>query len=506
MSISPSNTTDTNPTLSASGGISSAKLPTSSELKSRQVAADLVGLSDIVAVIIGGLIPSHFYALQGPGVISSGMPALQWSLIVAVIAYTGMRHLNLYDTTKMHDFPVAPGKLFAVLSVALLAVLGIGLPFSVSGPHMWIWYSSWLSATFVFALTNRIIANKILARMTAAGAFDTRVAVYGAGEIAARLNHYLRDPALGIRFAGVFDDRSMSRHRDGKSPLEEANETLAKAGNMEDLIKVGRKGEIDQIVIALPPAALHRTNDIIKRFQQLPVSIHVCTHIASDLVDDTATQSLSKLGPIGLLDVKRKPLSDWQPILKSAEDYILGTALLILAAPIMAIIALAIKLDSPGPVFFRQRRGGLNRQVIEVLKFRTMTVTEDGDQITQAVKDDPRTTRVGRLLRRTSIDELPQLFNVLRGEMSLVGPRPHALAHDQHYDRLLQTYANRHQVKPGITGWAQVNGFRGETRTADMMKQRVKFDLDYIRNWSLWCDLRILARTVLIVFSSKNAY
>jgi len=477
-----------------------------SVLRSRQVAADIVGLFDVIAVIIGGLIPSHFYALHGPGVIASGVPALQWSLIVAIIAYGGMRHFNLYDTTSMHDFPVAPGRLLLCLAIALLAVLGIGLPFTVAGPHMWIWYGSWLSAAFTLALGNRIITNRILARMTAAGAFDTRVAVYGAGEIASKLNSYLRDPALGIRFAGVFDDRTVSRSPDAPNQKTQSTDNLSNAGNMDKLLDIGRTGAIDQIVIALPPSAGHRSNDIIRRFEQLPVSIHVCTHIASELVDANARQSLSKLGPIGLLDVKRKPLSDWQPLLKSAEDYLLGTLLLIGAAPLMALTALAIKLDSRGPVLFRQRRRGLNRQVFEVFKFRTMNVMQDDETITQAVRDDPRTTRVGRFLRRTSIDELPQLFNVLKGEMSLVGPRPHALAHDEHYSRLLHTYANRHQVKPGLTGWAQVNGLRGETRTPDMMEQRVAFDLEYIRNWSAWFDLRILARTILIVIRNKNAY
>ena len=229
------------------------------------------------------------------------------------------------------------------------------------------------------------------------------------------------------------------------------------------------------------------------------------THISSDLVDQAAKHRVSSLGPVGLLDVKPQPLADWSGLVKSVEDRVLGLLLLALAAPLLALAALAIKLDSSGPVFFRQRRRGLNMDVIEVLKFRTMHVMEDGANLAQATRNDPRVTRVGRVLRRLSIDELPQLINVLRGEMSLIGPRPHALVHDDHYGDMLERYANRHQVKPGMTGWAQVNGFRGPTETADMMADRVACDLVYIDRWSLWLDLKILAMTVLVGFRHKNA-
>ncbi len=172
----------------------------------------------------------------------------------------------------------------------------------------------------------------------------------------------------------------------------------------------------------------------------------------------------------------------------------------------MALIAIAIKLDSKGPVLFRQRRHGYNYRVVEVLKFRTMTVMEDGAQITQATKNDKRITRVGAFLRRTSLDELPQFWNVIRGDMSIVGPRPHAIAHNNYYDDLIENYANRHRVKPGITGWAQVHGFRGETATPDMMANRVRYDLEYIENWSLWLDLKIVIMTPLFGLFRRSAY
>jgi len=178
---------------------------------------------------------------------------------------------------------------------------------------------------------------------------------------------------------------------------------------------------------------------------------------------------------------------------------------LLLFAPLMLSIALAIKIDSRGPVLFRQRRHGFNHRIIDIFKFRTMTVTENGDHIDQARKNDPRVTRVGKFLRRTSLDELPQLFNVLRGEMSLVGPRPHALAHNQLYRDQLDRYASRHCVKPGMTGWAQINGLRGPTEDPEKMRLRVRMDLYYIENWSLWLDLKIIAATPFVGFIHPNA-
>ena len=193
--------------------------------------------------------------------------------------------------------------------------------------------------------------------------------------------------------------------------------------------------------------------------------------------------------------------------MKAVEDYLLAAPLLILAAPLMLVIAIAIRIDGPGPIIFRQKRYGFNNGTIDVFKFRTMRADQDcHERVIQARRDDPRLTRIGRVLRRTSLDELPQLLNVLRGEMSIVGPRPHMVEHNQQYAALIEAYLARHRVKPGITGWAQVNGWRGETDTVDKMEWRIKHDLYYIENWSLGFDLRILARTLLVGFVHPNAY
>ena len=463
---------------------------------SRQVAADIVGLVDAMAIVLGAILPAAIYGGSG-GLVINWITVVQSGLISSIVAVCCLRSWGLYDTSKMHRFPIEPLRLFMALVVAFATIQGVGLPFAPGAVHAWIWYAVWLAASFSLILMTRMIAQSALGKLTAAGRFDTRVAVFGAGVIARRVHDYMADPALGVTFVGVFDDRQ------GQERLN--SEGLDVRGRLDDLIQAGRAGNIDKIIIALPQAADRRASDIARKLEQLPVSLHVVTHIASDLVDAQASHRVSSLGPVGLLDVKRKPLADWAPFLKRVADYGLALPMLMVALPVLLLCAIAIKLDSKGPVLFRQRRRGLNQRVFEVLKFRSMTVMEDGSDIKQATRNDLRVTRVGRVLRRTSLDELPQLFNVLKGDMSLVGPRPHALIHDEQWGEMLERYANRHQVKPGITGLAQVTGSRGETETTDKIKARVELDLAYISDWSLGTDLKILARTLRAVIRGDNA-
>ncbi|MFM1816137.1 MAG: hypothetical protein RLZ98_2832 [Pseudomonadota bacterium] len=464
---------------------------------SRRVAADLVGLLDATAVVAGAFLPALIIT-QSAGIEVNWGALLQVSLITAIVASVCLHAWNSYDVQRMHDFPLDTRHLLSALVIAMLAVLGLGLPFAPNQSMLWIWYSVWLSASFVLLLGSRIVARSVLAGLTAAGRFDTRVAIYGAGPIARRAHDYLETTATGIRLVGVYDDRVDSDRIDP--------EGLAVAGVLADLIAAGRRDEIDQVVIALPQNADNRMADIVGKLEQLPISVHIVTHMASDLVHNLRNHKVSAIGPVGMLDVKARPLSDWAPIVKRLEDYVLGTVFAVAALPLCLLIALAIRLDSAGPALFVQRRHGLNKRIIPVFKFRTMTVMEDAGSVNQATRADPRVTRVGRMLRRTSLDELPQLLNVLRGEMSLVGPRPHALVHDEQWGEMLETYANRHQVKPGITGLAQVSGFRGQLDSPEKIKSRVEQDLAYIRNWSLWLDIRILLRTVVAVLTGKNAY
>ncbi|MEW5963512.1 MAG: undecaprenyl-phosphate glucose phosphotransferase [Pseudomonadota bacterium] len=463
---------------------------------SRQVAMDIVAFLDIAAVMLGGLLPASIYAVVGEAD-TNWILVLQSLLVAAILAYLCLRKWGMYDTMRTHDLPQSPALLFAALGVALIGVLGIGLPYAVQNTHVWIWYIVWFLASGTLILMTRGLAHPILARLSANGRFDRRIAVFGAGQIARRVHDTLADPKFGITFVGVYDDRMDD---DRVNP-----EGLVVAGKLDELIEAARAERIDQIVIALPPSADRRMSEVARRLEQLPVSLHVVTHISSDLVDGNEHR-VSSIGGVGLIDVKAKPLADWAPLVKRAEDVVIASALVVLLAPVMALIAVAIKLESQGPVLYRQRRRGLNQRVIEVLKFRTLKVVESDEDVKQVQPNDPRVTRLGRVLRRTSLDELPQLFNVLTGDMSLVGPRPHAILHDEQYGRELEEYANRHQVKPGITGLAQVQGLRGETSQPEKMKARVAADIAYIKSWSLGRDLAILAQTLLVVVWGRNAH
>jgi Undecaprenyl-phosphate glucose phosphotransferase len=272
---------------------------------------------------------------------------------------------------------------------------------------------------------------------------------------------------------------------------------------LREVIRYVREMSIDEIITAIPWSLTDLLDEVENELRVLPVPVK--------LVPDTMTgrvldRPLFELGPTKAVQLQRAPLSAVQRNLKQAMDRIFAAMSLVLLMPFFAVITAAIRLESPGPAFFLQTRVGFNGRPFKIFKFRTMSTLDDGPVVVQATRNDKRVTPLGALLRKLSIDEVPQLLNVLRGEMSLVGPRPHALAHDNEYDRLIATYAIRHKMKPGITGWAQVNGFRGETPEIAMMKQRVESDLWYIEYWSLWLDIRILLVTVVRVLKPDNAY
>ena len=464
--------------------------------RSRRVAMDLVAFGDVLGCFGGGMAGGLAVVLRGDSDVM-WLKLVQVCLLTSLFCYLALRHFGFYDLDRIQNLPVGLKYVAAGLGLAMVTMYGLGLPLGTRVDHIRTWYGVWTLTAFAAIAINRLMARGVLARLARNGAFKVRLALYGTGALADRIAASLLAPGQQVAFAGAFDDRVDP----GRSP----DAGQASRGGLDDLIALGRNGGVDQIIIALPQSADRRTADVARRLEQLPVSLHIVTHIAGDLIDARAEHNVSALGNVGLLDIKTKPLADWGRYLKSIEDYVIASLVLIVALPVMAAIAVAIKCDSPGPVFFRQRRHGLNRRVIEVMKFRSMTVMENGGDVKQASRADARVTHVGQFLRKSSLDELPQLFNVLRGEMSLIGPRPHALVHDDHYGEMLERYANRHQVKPGMTGWAQVNGFRGPTETPDMMRDRVECDLAYIDRWSIWFDLKILAMTLLVGFRHKNA-
>ena len=292
----------------------------------------------------------------------------------------------------------------------------------------------------------------------------------------------------------------ISLRLNARDSLQNVREIEASIAKLKDFT---RTNPVDEIFLAFDSAESRNIDVIVERLRSVPMPVRL---LLDQRLGAMLSRPISDLGAAKAIKVQSGPLSEAQQVSKRMLDFVVASAGLFVLAPFFVLIAIAIKLDTAGPVLFRQRRAGFNGRIFRIYKFRSMTVLDDGGAIKQATRDDKRVTRVGRVLRKTSLDELPQLLNVLQGDMSLVGPRPHALSHDNEYDKLIATYALRHHMKPGITGWAQVNGYRGETRELAMMEARVTHDLWYIKNWSLMLDLRALIMTVVQVLRPKNVY
>jgi len=335
-----------------------------------------------------------------------------------------------------------------------------------------------------------------LPRILAAEGMHKTAVIAGANDLGRRLAARLRgDPMLGFAFAGYFDDRGASRLRDLP-----ASENL---GTLERLADYARSHRVDVIYIALPMASQPRILRLLEELRDTTASIYFVPDI---FVSDLIQARVDFVGELPVVAVCETPFYGFNGLVKRASDLVLATGILLLISPLMLAIAAGVKLSSPGPVLFKQRRYGVDGRKIVVYKFRSMTVAEDGDVVRQATRNDSRVTRFGAFLRRSSLDELPQFINVLQGRMSVVGPRPHAVAHNELYRKLIRGYMIRHKVRPGITGLAQVNGMRGETDTVDKMKMRIEYDLAYLRNWSIALDLKIVLKTVLVVLRKQNAY
>ena len=355
---------------------------------------------------------------------------------------------------------------------------------------------AWLLATPVAQLAAHLALPVLLPRLLAAEGMQRVAVIAGAGELGARLAERIRTaPMLGIRCAGFFDDRGEERMR-GVAPDD-------RLGRLDGLVDYVKKHRVDLIYIALPMASQPRILKLLDELRDTTASIYFAPDI---FVHDLIQARVDAIGEIPVVAVCETPFWGINGVLKRASDLVLASAILVVIAPLMAAIAIGVKLSSPGPALFKQRRYGVDGREIVVYKFRTMNVLEDGVAVKQATRDDPRVTAFGALLRKYSLDELPQFINVLQGRMSVVGPRPHAVAHNELYRKLIKSYMIRHKVKPGITGWAQVNGFRGETEDVEKMKARIEHDLAYLRNWSLRLDLQIVLKTVFIVLKGHNAY
>jgi len=451
-------------------------------------------------------------ALDVAAILCSGLAAMHWDaspvdwrlagLVVLLGTVLGVNFLHLAGAYRFESyarFESAAGRVLVgwlcTFGTLFLATRLFEPVTAADGP----WAAAWFSGALALMSLCRLALCHSMHRWHGEGRLGELVAIVGAGPIAQRLLRDLATHHASVRVIGVYDDeaRHLPAHCMGH-PIR---------GTVGDLVNDVRELGIDTVIVALPLAADRQLVETLNRLCLVPVHVRLCPDAFG-----------LRLGPVQashiaghtFLNVIDRPLADWRWIAKAVEDRLLGAAILAFIMPLMLAIALLIKLDSRGPVLFRQKRYGFNNSLIEVLKFRTMYADQTDDNAEQLTRrDDPRITGIGAFLRRTSLDELPQFLNVLRGEMSIVGPRPHALAAKAGtllYQDAVKYYDARHRVKPGITGWAQVNGWRGETDTVEQIRKRVEHDLYYIEHWSILLDLKIIARTIVGGFTGHHAF
>lgn len=468
-------------------------------LVSRRVVAGATRLIEFS--LIASLGYGVFYAyIDNPTQIGHMLYALA-ILATAALTILGFQAFHLYDISVLSNASRQVARISTAWTL-MFATLMAAAFFTKLGQEysrVWVvtWYLSGLSGLVLF----RIGLCFAVRNWNKLGRLNRRAVIVGGGSEAHKLINALevsRD--TDIRIYGVFDDRVGDR-------VSNRVAGYPKLGNIDQLIEFGREKRLDLLILTLPLTAEHRLLELYKKLWVLPVDIRLSAH-TNELRFRPRTYSY--IGNVPFMDVQDKPITDWDYVLKWVFDKVVASAALIALSPVMALVALAIKMDSPGPVFFKQNRYGFNNELIKIYKFRSMYADQSDSTATKLVtKNDDRVTKVGKFIRKTSLDELPQLFNVLKGELSLVGPRPHALqakAADTIYADVVDGYFARHRVKPGITGWAQISGWRGETDTHEKLQHRIEHDLYYIENWSVLFDLYILAMTPVALLKSENAY
>jgi Undecaprenyl-phosphate glucose phosphotransferase len=463
------------------------------------VLTGAVRILDFVLVASLGALVHHVYLA---GVIPFDVTYATAVAGLAALTVLVFQACGAYAVSAFRAFFLFGIRLVAGWSLVLLIALMVVFFAKIGENFSRVWLATYYLLGLGTLVTERLALSLFVSSMTRAGRFDRRTAIVGGGEGADAIIRALEaQPETGLRIIGVFDDRG-----DDRTPDVIAG--YPKMGAVDDLVEYARKTKLDLVIFTLPISAEKRILQMLSKLWVLPIDIRLSAHTSKLRL---RPRSYSYIGSVPVLDVFDKPIADWDLVLKWLFDKTVGTLLLLLVSPVLLLTALAVKLDSRGPVFFRQKRYGFNNELIEVFKFRSMHVDQcDATAAKLVTRGDPRVTRVGRFIRKTSIDELPQLFNVVfKGDLSLVGPRPHALhakAENRLYDQVVDGYFARHKVKPGITGWAQVNGWRGETDTSEKIQRRVEFDLYYIENWSVFFDFYIVAITPFALLKSENAY
>ncbi|MBI1867422.1 MAG: undecaprenyl-phosphate glucose phosphotransferase [Methylocystis sp.] len=463
------------------------------------VVAGLVRILEFTLITCAGLAVHELYVAPVHGHEPAYFFAIPGVALLAIIAFQA---LDLNNASAFRA-PVSHGlKLGCGWTLVFLAALAAIFFLKPDNAPSRVWLLGWYVSGLLLLALERFALAALVRALTMAGKLDRRTVIVGGGEAAEPVLRELAAQSDGdLRILGIFDDRV-----DQRSPDVVAG--YPKLGTVDDLLEFARHTRLDLVIFTLPISAETRLLQMLRKLWVLPVDIRLAAHINKL---QFRPRSYSYIGSMPVIDVFDKPMADWDVIIKSAFDKIVGAICLILWSPIMLATAIAVKLDSRGPVLFKQVRYGFNNEKIEIYKFRTMYVDRlDANASRLVTRDDPRVTRVGRFIRKASLDELPQLINVVfKGDLSLVGPRPHAMharAADHLYDEVVDGYFARHRVKPGLTGWAQINGWRGETDTPEKIQKRVEHDLRYIENWSILLDIYILALTPFALLKTENAY
>jgi len=404
----------------------------------------------------------------------------QYATFLSIIFYFLMAEFSsTFSSARLENYGDIAGKVVFAWVLTSIALFLVAFFTKTSVEFSRLAIGTWLCITPILLITERLLIFFCLRHLRSSINNTRTYAILGTGKVAKTLPEQIQTLSwTGLQLIGQYD-------------------------HLEDLLKELEKKPIDYVFLTYSESEHEKIIAAIKALNDTTIS----TYFVPDLLlSELLGSRWIMLGNTLLVVINDHPFYDGGWFLKKIEDFVLSLLILILISPILAIIALAVKLTSSGPILFKQRRHGLNGEIIKVYKFRTMTVLDDGNVVVQATKNDARITTIGKFLRRYSLDELPQFINVLQGTMSIVGPRPHALAHNEHYRKLINGYMQRHKVKPGITGWAQVNGFRGETDTLDKMQSRVEHDIYYINHWSLGLDLKIIMFTILSGLMGRTAY
>jgi Undecaprenyl-phosphate glucose phosphotransferase len=490
------------PAQTAEGGLSPRAMAIAAQPASAPISpivlAGTVRLTELTLVVLVGF---ALYAAYPP------LQGLFWLYAMAICIIAGVAMLafqvaDIYQVQAFRGHEKQYMRLASAWSFVFLIVISLSFFAKAGQEFSRLWLGSFYFAGLIALLLERKIWFYAVRHWTRQGRLTRRTVIVGGGDAGSKVILELREQKdSGVDVIGMFDDRA-----DTRADAEAVGER--KLGTVEDLVEFGRRTRVDLVIFSLPISAETRILQMLKKLWVLPVDIRLAAHSNKLRL---RPRSYSYIGSMPVLDVADRPIADWDVVIKWLFDKLVGGAMLLCALPVMALVALAIRLDSKGPVFFKQKRYGFNNDLIEIFKFRSMYVDmADAKADRLVIKDDPRVTRVGRFIRKTSLDELPQLINVLiKGNLSLVGPRPHAVnakAAAQRYDEAVDGYFARQRVKPGITGWAQINGWRGETDTEEKIQRRVEHDLFYIENWSVLFDLWIVLRTPFALLKTENAY